>query len=166
MDCASWIHQLRPWRGTFAFAAKEPLEERAIPKCSAYHCRGATVNSSRWFASFCRDVDNRIVISSAHRPVPRHIAFIMDGNRRYAEARQLRKVEGHAYGYQRLIDALEWCLELGVSCVSVYAFSIDNYRRSGEEVSTLMELAEEKLAHMLQVRGCVDLVAAAAPPAA
>jgi undecaprenyl pyrophosphate synthase len=93
------------------------------------------------------------VLSSAHRPVPRHIAFIMDGNRRYAEARQLRKVEGHAYGYQRLIDALEWCLELGVSCVSVYAFSIDNYRRSGEEVSTLMELAEEKLAHMLQVRG-------------
>ena len=93
------------------------------------------------------------VLSSAHRPVPRHVAFIMDGNRRYAEARQLRKVEGHAYGYQRLIDALEWCLELGVSCVSVYAFSIDNYRRSGEEVTTLMQLAEEKLAHMLQVGG-------------
>jgi undecaprenyl pyrophosphate synthase len=93
------------------------------------------------------------VLSSARRPVPRHVAFIMDGNRRYAEAHQLRKVEGHAYGYQRLIDALEWCLELGVSCVSVYAFSIDNYRRSGEEVATLMQLAEEKLAHMLQVCG-------------
>lgn len=87
------------------------------------------------------------------RPVPRHIAFIMDGNRRFAEARSLRKVEGHSFGYSRLIDALEWCLELGVRCVSVYAFSIDNYRRSSEEVATLMQLAEEKLAHMLQVTG-------------
>ena len=76
----------------------------------------------------------------------------MDGNRRFAEARALRKVEGHAYGYARLLDALEWCLDLGVACVSVYAFSIDNYRRSGEEVGTLMSLAEEKLAHLLKVR--------------
>jgi undecaprenyl pyrophosphate synthase len=90
-------------------------------------------------------------LTAPGRPVPRHIAFILDGNRRYAEARQLRKVEGHAYGYRRLIDALEWCLQLGVRCVSVYAFSIDNYRRSKEEVGTLMELAEDKLAHMLQV---------------
>ncbi len=42
-------------------------------------------------------------------------------------------------------------LQLGVACVSVYAFSIDNYRRSGEEVTTLMALAEDKLAHLLQV---------------
>lgn len=92
---------------------------------------------------------------AASRPVPRHVAFIMDGNRRFAEARCLRKVEGHTFGYRRLIDALEWCLDLGVTCVSVYAFSIDNYRRSGEEVETLMALAEEKLAHMLQVGGRV-----------
>lgn len=90
-------------------------------------------------------------LTAPGRPVPRHIAFILDGNRRYAEARQLRKVEGHAFGYRRLIDALDWCLQLGVRCVSVYAFSIDNYRRSAEEVGTLMALAEEKLAHMLQV---------------
>lgn len=42
-------------------------------------------------------------------------------------------------------------VQLGVACVSVYAFSIDNYRRSGEEVATLMALAEDKLAHLLQV---------------
>ena len=75
----------------------------------------------------------------------------MDGNRRYAEGRRLRRVQGHSFGYRRLIDALEWCLQLGVRCVSVYAFSIDNYRRSGEEVGTLMHLAQEKLTHMLQV---------------
>lgn len=84
-------------------------------------------------------------------PVPRHVALCMDGNRRYAQARHMRQVEGHTFGYRRLIDALEWCLELGVRYVSVYAFSIDNYRRCGEEVDTLMALAEEKLAHMLQV---------------
>ena len=87
----------------------------------------------------------------ASRPVPQHVAFIMDGNRRYADRQHLRKVEGHVFGYQKLIQALEWCLDLGVRCVSVYAFSIDNYNRSREEVDTLMKLAEDKLAHMLQV---------------
>jgi ditrans,polycis-polyprenyl diphosphate synthase len=85
------------------------------------------------------------------RPIPAHVAFIMDGNRRYADQHHLQKVEGHSFGYRRLLDALEWCLELGVTCVSVYAFSIDNYRRSSEEVATLMQLAEEKLMQMLQV---------------
>eukprot|EP00887_Chlorella_sp_A99_P007833 scaffold20.g7833.t1 len=85
-------------------------------------------------------------------PVPQHIAFIMDGNRRYAEQRHLRRVQGHSYGFAKLIAAAEWCLDLGVRHVSVYAFSIDNYKRSGEEVETLMALAEEKLAEMLQER--------------
>ena len=105
------------------------------------------------------------------RPVPRHVAFIMDGNRRYAEARRLRKAEGHAHGYARLLAALEWCLELGVACVSVYAFSVDNYRRSGEEVATLMGLAQDKLEHLLQAsHGMAAMLRRAvlptAPPAA
>jgi ditrans,polycis-polyprenyl diphosphate synthase len=83
-------------------------------------------------------------------PIPQHVAFIMDGNRRYAERHHLRTLHGHSYGYDALIKALEWCLELGITAVSVYAFSIDNYQRSQEEVSTLMQLAEEKLTHMLQ----------------
>lgn len=82
-------------------------------------------------------------------PVPQHVAFIMDGNRRYAERQQLQGIQGHSFGYQRLIQALEWCLDLGITCVSVYAFSIDNFKRSEEEVSTLMHLAEEKLRTML-----------------
>ncbi|KAL4553494.1 hypothetical protein Ndes2526B_g03342 [Nannochloris sp. 'desiccata'] len=83
-------------------------------------------------------------------PVPQHVAFIMDGNRRYAERQQLQTIQGHSFGYQRLIQALEWCLDLGITCVSVYAFSVDNYKRSEEEVRTLMHLAEEKLRTMLQ----------------
>jgi ditrans,polycis-polyprenyl diphosphate synthase len=86
------------------------------------------------------------------RPVPKHIAFIMDGNRRFADRRSLKTYDGHSLGYQRLIDALEWCLDLGVSCVSVYAFSIDNYQRSTDEVSALMSLAETKLLSIISER--------------
>lgn len=61
----------------------------------------------------------------------------------------------------QLLEALEWCLELGVACVSVYAFSIDNFRRSAEEVATLMALAEAKLLELAEVRLCCCKRAAA-----
>ena len=77
-------------------------------------------------------------------PVPRHIAFIMDGNRRYARERGMEVAEGHRMGYSKLEEALRWCAELGVSAVTVYAFSIENFKRSQEEVNHLMELAMAK----------------------
>jgi Putative undecaprenyl diphosphate synthase len=49
------------------------------------------------------------------------------------------------------VQALEWCLELGVPCVSVYAFSLENFNRSAAEVAVLMDLAEQKLLAILQV---------------
>ena len=49
------------------------------------------------------------------------------------------------------MQALEWCLELGVPCVSVYAFSLENFNRSAAEVAVLMDLAERKLLAILQV---------------
>ena len=52
----------------------------------------------------------------------------------------------------QLLEALEWCVEVGVECVSVFAFSIDNFNRSAVEVRALMRLAESKLQEMLQVR--------------
>ena len=51
----------------------------------------------------------------------------------------------------QLVDALGWCLDLGITCVSVYAFSIDNFKRSQAEVAALMDLAENKLEELLQV---------------
>lgn len=61
----------------------------------------------------------------------------------------------------QLLDALEWCLDLGISCVSVYAFSIDNFKRPPQEVAMLMQLAEEKLEELMQVMmcPCVDSMA-------
>jgi len=100
-----------------------------------------------WIMEWARRTVANVV---ATRPVPAHIAFIMDGNRRFAERQNLKVLQGHTFGYQRLIQALEWCLDLGIMCVSVYAFSIDNYNRSPEEVATLMALAEDKLSQMLE----------------
>lgn len=53
---------------------------------------------------------------------------------------------------RQLVDALEWCLDLGVTTVSVYAFSVDNFKRPAAEVATLMELARVKLREILTVR--------------
>jgi ditrans,polycis-polyprenyl diphosphate synthase len=83
-------------------------------------------------------------------PVPNHIAFIMDGNRRFATKIHRRKSEGHAKGFEKLSECLQWCLELGIKEVTVYAFSIENFKRSAEEVDVLMDLARDKFEKMVE----------------
>ncbi len=82
--------------------------------------------------------------------IPRHVAFIMDGNRRYARKHQREALFGHALGFESMKRALEWCLELGVECLTCYAFSLDNFRRPPAEVDGLMRLANDKFLDMLQ----------------
>ena len=84
--------------------------------------------------------------------VPRHIAFIMDGNRRFANKERIGKAEGHSKGFDKLSETLQWCLDIGVSEVTVYAFSIENFNRSKEEVDTLMSMAREKFSMLLKER--------------
>ncbi|KAJ1663506.1 hypothetical protein EV178_004910 [Coemansia sp. RSA 1646] len=97
--------------------------------------------------SFClAKVIRLLVLIVKQGPIPGHIAFIMDGNRRYARKSHMEKVSGgHFAGFKKLSTVLEWCKELGISNVSVFAFAINNFNRSSEEVSALMDLAEEKL---------------------
>lgn len=83
-------------------------------------------------------------------PMPRHIAFIMDGNRRFAEKQKVKKLEGHSQGFAKLTQTLQWCLSLGIREVTVYAFSIENFKRSKEEVDGLMELARQKFTRLLE----------------
>lgn len=66
--------------------------------------------------------------------VPRHIAFIMDGNRRFAKQKHSQALSGHQEGALALKKCLLYCLELGVKVASFYAFSIENYKRAPEEV--------------------------------
>ncbi|XP_060523235.1 dehydrodolichyl diphosphate synthase complex subunit DHDDS-like [Cylas formicarius] len=83
-------------------------------------------------------------------PIPEHVAFIMDGNRRYAKKFNLEITEGHSRGVKKLSECLKWCFELGIKEVTVYAFSIENFTRSEKEVFTLMQLATDHCIKLLE----------------
>lgn len=76
-------------------------------------------------------------------PIPQHIAVIMDGNRRAAEELGLDRLDGHEFGRETLEKMLEWCLEIGVKHITVYAFSTENLRRAPDEVEHLVRLFAE-----------------------
>ncbi|KAK0487504.1 Di-trans-poly-cis-decaprenylcistransferase [Armillaria novae-zelandiae] len=83
-------------------------------------------------------------------PVPKHVAFVMDGNRRYARMNHKKIPQGHAEGYIALRRVLEICLRLNIKCVSVYAFAIENFKRPKDEVEALMALSQEKLLELCE----------------
>lgn len=72
--------------------------------------------------------------------VPRHIGYILDGNRRWAKQHSLPEFDGHLAGYNALIEVIEATFLAGVEYVSVYAFSTENWKRDPKEVSNLMKL--------------------------
>ena len=77
--------------------------------------------------------------------IPKHVAIIMDGNRRWAVGKNLPKNVGHKVGMQRIRDILETSISLKISNVTVYAFSTENWGREKEEVNFLMNLLIEYL---------------------
>lgn len=70
--------------------------------------------------------------------VPRHVAIVMDGNGRWAKDRDLPRTAGHEAGEASLFDCVEGAIELGVTWLSAYAFSTENWKRSPDEVRFLM----------------------------
>ena len=76
---------------------------------------------------------------------PRHIAIIMDGNGRWAKARGLPRVAGHQRGAEAVRVAVESCRELGISYLTLYAFSSENWKRPPSEVDDLMALLRHYL---------------------
>lgn len=83
-------------------------------------------------------------------PIPRHIAFIMDGNRRFAKHSNINKIDGHTKGFDKLSECLRWCLDMGIEEVTAFAFSIENFKRNQDEVNELLNLAKEKFEQLLQ----------------
>ncbi len=77
--------------------------------------------------------------------IPEHIAIIMDGNGRWAKQRTLPRVAGHREGVSSVRDIVEACGELGVKCLTLYAFSTENWKRPQQEVSMLMRLLVKAL---------------------
>jgi len=75
----------------------------------------------------------------------RHIAIVMDGNRRFAREQNFERARGHTLGAEKLFDVCQWCYDLGINELSVYAFSLENLKRSQDEIDTLMNIARLKL---------------------
>jgi len=84
-------------------------------------------------------------------PVPSHIAFILDGNRRWARRRNLPPWLGHKAGADLVERVLDWCYELGVTTVTLYVLSTENIaRRPRDELEKLLEIIEEKVEWLLE----------------
>jgi len=77
--------------------------------------------------------------------VPRHVAIIMDGNGRWAQKRRLPRVAGHRAGIASVRETVETAVRLKVQVLTLYAFSVENWKRPAGEVSTLMSLLKEFL---------------------
>ncbi|MBI2650882.1 di-trans,poly-cis-decaprenylcistransferase [Candidatus Woesearchaeota archaeon] len=74
-----------------------------------------------------------------------HIALVLDGNRRYAKKAGIPKLKGHEKGFNKIRELLEWCIELGINEITLYCFSIDNFKRDKEEIDYLFDLFRKKI---------------------
>lgn len=72
--------------------------------------------------------------------IPRHIAFIMDGNGRWAQSRGLARFQGHRQGAKSVEAVIQYGVDIGLECISLYSFSLQNWKRPPEEVEFLMHL--------------------------
>ena len=84
-------------------------------------------------------------MSNNDNALPRHVAFIMDGNGRWAKKRGLPRTAGHREGAKVLRRLIRDLSDIGIEYATFYAFSTENWKRSDEEVSALMKLLEENL---------------------
>lgn len=82
--------------------------------------------------------------------LPSHIAIIMDGNRRWAKSKKLTTLDGHTAGADNLEKIAIYLNKIGVKYMTVYAFSTENWKRSKDEIATLMMLLRTRLAKMLE----------------
>lgn len=86
-------------------------------------------------------------MSDSTLTVPRHIGFILDGNRRWARMHSLPETDGHLAGYSSLKEVLDAVYDHGVQYVSLYVFSTENWKRPSHEVEALMKLALRVATH-------------------
>lgn len=96
--------------------------------------------------------------------LPRHVAIIMDGNRRWAKSRRLPAIEGHRRGMLALREVTRACSDLGIPILTVYGFSTENWRRDSTEISLLLDLcvffAHNELAELSRNNVRVNVIGA------
>jgi tritrans,polycis-undecaprenyl-diphosphate synthase [geranylgeranyl-diphosphate specific] len=116
----------------------------AEPKPGSEPARGPPPYLSSILADALRESTERRLLDLIRKdPVPHHLGLIMDGNRRFARDHGLLAEEGHLKGKDKLEELLNWCLEVNIRILTVYALSTENLRRAPEEVSQLMDLFAE-----------------------
>ena len=111
--------------------------ERALPERNFVKASTSLKPESREEAQLLEKLDLR--------RLPRHIAVIMDGNGRWAERRHLPRIAGHRAGVNMTREIVDTCAKLGVPCLTLYAFSLENWRRPQAETTFLMRLLREYL---------------------
>lgn len=78
-------------------------------------------------------------------PIPSHVGIIMDGNRRYSEKKNIKRAKGYNDGTSKLSEIISVCTNFGIKEVTVYVFSIENFKRTEDEVDYLMDLVRKKI---------------------
>jgi tritrans,polycis-undecaprenyl-diphosphate synthase [geranylgeranyl-diphosphate specific] len=141
----------------------DQLERYALETATGRRILSAIYRSSL-YSFFHRHIEefrvSQIIHGIKQEPLPRHVAIIMDGNRRFAQELGLSSEAGHVMGSKKIEDVLDWCYSLEIPVLTIYAFSTENFKRSTDEVQTLMRLFKDELAkakqdsriHQYQVR--------------
>lgn len=89
--------------------------------------------------------DYKLIEEIKKSPVPDHVAIIMDGNRRFATVLGLKPDTGHIFGRDKIEELLDWCFELKIKNLTLYAFSTENFKRQSKEIKTLMKLCKDEM---------------------
>lgn len=89
--------------------------------------------------------EKKLAAEVMRKRMPEHLAIIMDGNRRYARSRGLPVELGHYFGSKKAEEVLNWCWDLKIKNVTVYAFSTENFKRSENEKDNIFNLIRKEL---------------------
>jgi len=110
---------------------------------------GTMIYNSSIYKFVSRKIDEfrdlKLIEQIKHNTTPEHVAIIMDGNRRFATSFGLNPKAGHLFGRDKIEEVLDWCFELKIPNLTVYAFSTENFHRETDEVATLMKLCKNEL---------------------
>lgn len=128
----------------FLWPTKSPIQKLKDASANNLILSEADIYNSAYLPWYVKLASN--VLTSTNN-TPKHVAFIMDGNRRFAKTKlgTSEVIQGHSAGFDKLCEILIWCRICQIETVSVYAFSTENFKRSPTEVLGLMKLFEEKL---------------------
>jgi len=138
----------KPSLKTLAGKKIDEFEKYAV-KSNILRKIGSMIYNSAIYKAVSKRIDDfkdiKLYEQVKKNPLPKHLAIIMDGNRRYAASFGLNAEAGHLFGRDKIEELLDWSFELGIKNLTVYAFSTENFSRDSKEVKTLMNLCKKEL---------------------